>query len=230
MPDRADRRSQSDRLPTVFRVEIDAGGGKRFPGVAVNLSGSGACIHLNEELRPGQEVGLDLWPADAAEPIRLAGRVRWIEEFSPILRTTFAFEAGLGLDRVPAEFERFFCRENDRFVDYRMHTRSSTRLRVRVSGPGLWETTFAPNLSRRGLFVRTDGLLEPGQFVEVELFLPDAGQPVLARGEVVHTIDAVRAAAIGTEPGLGLRITVPSAVDKARFQKYVDDLERRVER
>lgn len=226
MPDHADRRAQSDRLPAVFRVEIDLGRGAKVPGVAVNLSGSGACVHLNEELRPGQEVGLDLWPAAATDPIRLGGRVRWIEEFSPILRTTFAFEAGIGLERVPAEFERFFCRENDRFIDYRMHARSGSRLRVRISGPGLWETTFAPNISRRGLFVRTEHLLEPGQFVEVELFLPDSALPILARGEVVHTIDAARAEAFGSEPGLGLRYTVPSPVDKARLQQYLDELER----
>lgn len=230
MPDRADRRCQSDRLPAVFRVDIEGRGGRRFPGVAVNLSGSGACVHLDEELRPDEEVVVDLWPADAAEPIRLAGRVRWVEEFSPIQRTTFAFEAGVALDRIPAEFERFYCRENDRFVDYRMHPRFNTRLRVRVSGPGLWETTFAPNVSRRGIFVRTDLLPEPCQLVEVELFLPDDAQPIRARGEVVHTIDPVRASSIGAETGLGLRMSVPSPGDKARFQQYLGELERRVVR
>ncbi|MBM4395242.1 MAG: PilZ domain-containing protein [Deltaproteobacteria bacterium] len=216
-------REDTERLPAAFRVTFESGGGTR-DGVAVNVSRKGLCLRTNGPLADDQEVRVLLPSAEG--PVEVTGVVRWVVELSPLLQPTFLLEAGIGIDEPPPAYEELFSQESARFVDYRHGARVPHQLRVEVVGPGFWETTFALNLGRKGVFVRTDHDLVPGQLVELKLFVPGA-EPILVRAEVVHLLSREAAAQVGAEPGAGLRIgSLPLGV-RDLYHAYVEDLEQR---
>jgi Tfp pilus assembly protein PilZ len=216
------RRADAERLPIALHVRFG-----EADGVAVNLSPRGLCLRTNATLVEGQTLAMALFTTEGAAVGTVTGDVRWVVEMSPLLQPTFLHEAGLAIPDPEPGYLELFGRETASFVDYRNVPRFSHLLRVEVAGPGLWETTFALNLGRRGVFVRTDQSLEVGQLVDVRLFLPELEDAIRVRAEVVHVLDREHAAAVGADAGVGLRLgSLPSEV-RERYQAYVDELEAR---
>jgi uncharacterized protein (TIGR02266 family) len=218
-------RSDVERLPTAFTASFQAHG-RTWKGVAVNVSRKGLCLRTDTPLDEGDVITLALDdPEGGAVPLQ--GKVRWVIELSPLLQPTFPFEAGVALEEPSPQFDALFTRESAHFVDYRDDIRVPHQMRVELAGPGFWETTFALNLGRRGLFIRTDQHLDPGQLVEIRMSLPGMPGMTQVRGEVVHVLAGDHSQDVGAQPGIGVRFSSLPSGFRERYQGYVDDVEQR---
>ena len=218
-------REDVERLPTAFPV-LFTFDGRPEQGVAVNVSKKGLCLRTAAPVPSAATLDLTLVDPKGGQ-IAVRGLVRWVFELSPMLQPTYPIEAGIALEDATPEFLALFHREVDHFVDYRNESRVPHQLRVELSGPGFWETTFALNLGRRGIFVRTDQSLVIGQLVEVRMHMPTFPDPILVRGEVVHVLTPDHAMQVGAQPGVGLRFNVVPSGFRERYQAYLDGLEDR---
>lgn len=221
MKNRNDIPRLSLSLPVTFEAH-----GASWRGVAVNISKKGLCLRTDSPL--SEEDLLDLvieGPGRSAIPIK--GRVRWVLELSPFFQPIFPLEAGIFIEESSKDFEELFNTNTAVFLDYREDPRVTKPMRVELAGPGFWEATFAMNIGRRGLFIRTDQSVAPGQMVEVGLYLTDSERPVHIKGIVVHVLNEERCVSIGAEPGIGVKfISMPSGF-RERINKYMDELEQR---
>lgn len=207
-------------IPVTFSNEAVNGS-----GVAINVSEHGLCLRTSTVLRNGQVIGMDLECQDIPN-VRVEGEVRWLIELSPLLQPFFPLEVGIKI-RSSEPYSELVHSEKNRFVDYRNSPRFTNVLRCQVSGPGIWETTFATNLGKRGLFIRTAQDVEPGALLEVNIFLPNDPKPVGIRCEVVHRLDPSMASEVGSEPGVGVRVQSLSDDARARFKGFIDDIQER---
>ncbi len=219
-------RSGDVRLPVAFAVRFQVKG-EPASGVAINVSPEGLCLHTRQSLKEGQVLVLTLSAPEYPE-VETQAQVRWVVEMSPMLQPTFPFEAGLRIEDPPQAFLDLFHRENVRFVDYRDAPRYPNQMRVQLAGPGTWETTFALNIGRRGLFVRTvqEGL-EPGALVQIKVHMPGYAEPIPIRAEVVHRLGPEHALDVGAEPGIGVRILSMPAAMKDPWDRFMTSLEER---
>ncbi len=218
-------RRHDERLPGTFPVEFEVRG-RHGTGVAIDLSVSGLRLRTNHEVTEGDTLHVSLKGPEGARA-ELDAEVRWVIEFPPFLNPTYAFEVGLRSERPTESFLGLFDREVEKFLDFRDAPRVPNVVRVELCGPGLWEATFALNISRRGMYVRTDRVLEPGQYVEVRLLLPREHDPIPIRMEVVHSLDRPRAEEVGTLPGVGLRLTPLPEPVRSKYFAFCEYLENR---
>ena len=218
-------RSTAVRLPVTFLVRFMVKG-KPATGVAVNVSLEGLCLRTNQSLNDEQIVVLNL-SAPGYDAVEVEAHVRWVQEMSPMLQPTFPWEIGMRIENPGPAYLDMFNRETIHFVDYRDEPRYPHLMRVMLAGPGTWENTFALNIGRRGLFVRTEQNLAPGALVEIRLHLPGLGDAIPIRAEVVHRMTRDQARDVGTEPGVGVRIVTMPAWAREAWLGYVAALEER---
>jgi len=172
----------------------------------VNLSTEGLCLHTDVIFRTEQQVELGLEVPDWENALVLSTEVRWVREVSPLLEPIWTYEVGLQVLQPPPLFLDLVEQYSRRFLDQRDDPRFPQELRVQLNGPGTWEMSFASNIGRRGLFIRTRQPVPPGSLVELQLYLPGLDKPVPMRAEVVHLVSAEKAVLVGSEPGIGVRL------------------------
>lgn len=216
-------RSDSVRLTVPVPIEYSRVG-RNSRGVAVDLSPHGLRLRTDFELRVGQVLEITMNP-DNHEPVMVLGEVRWVREVDPLCQPRFPVEAGLLLIDVGEEYNLLYNEERSAFINSREDTRFEELIRCEVAGPGTWEASFALNVSRRGIFVKSDVDLENGDQVQMRLFLPDQDEPVVFSAEVVHKIGSDDAEGIGSETGLGLRITRINPSSRKMLDDFIDTLE-----
>ncbi len=78
----------------------------------------------------------------------------------------------------------------------------------------------ATNLSRGGIFIRTDHPPAMDTVVDVEVQLPDSGAPVISAGIVVHREEPGRS----NNPGVGVQFVDASDAFRERLDRYMDSL------
>jgi hypothetical protein len=79
------------------------------------------------------------------------------------------------------------------------------------------------DLSRRGLFVRTDELLPVGALLDVDLTLPD-GTVFRATARVAHLLPPSSAKALGRHVGMGLELVDGGDGTVASLGEYLDEM------
>jgi uncharacterized protein (TIGR02266 family) len=112
----------------------------------------------------------------------------------------------------------------DECADQRESVRVPTRLAVSFPTEGELARSLMTNLSRRGVFVRTDHLLEIGTRFELRVHVDDPPQDIAIQVEVVsHNLGP---SYDSRESGMGLRLL--EAVDEV--EKQLDELYERIVR
>lgn len=82
--------------------------------------------------------------------------------------------------------------------------RIQTRVKVEFKTFDQFYQEYTNNLSKGGIFIKTDKALAPQTVIEINLILPGLDQPLALVGEVVHVIDPETAKARGWDPGIGV--------------------------
>lgn len=225
--DNESTRRQSERLPGVFQVRF-SDNGTRGEGVVVDLTSSGMRLRTNYPVTEDSSIHLSLVGPDY-ETIEVDGTVRWVSELSPVpvQPQSFSFEAGIRVNDPPPELSRLFDSASDRFIDFRDWPRFPHQMRLELAGPGIWETTFALNLSRRGLFVLTRQEFQTGQLVQMRTTLDGRGESIQLSGEVVYLLTQHMAEEVGGAPGIGVRLSNVTPSVKEQYTSFIEVLENR---
>src|SRR5262249_44218663 len=90
----------------------------------------------------------------------------------------------------------------------------------RPSGPVLAETE---DLSSRGLFIRTEALLDVGEETEIRLELPD-GEMLVLYARVAHMLTPVAARALGRHAGMGFELVGDDTPDRMKLRTHLDGM------
>lgn len=117
---------------------------------------------------------------------------------------------------------------SDRDKVLRIHPRFLTEKKVtmRIGEREELRTLWTENISKGGLFVKTEQPPPRGARVEVAIQTP-AGELALA-AEVVHVLDAVTAQQVGQTPGVGLQFVDLTTDQRDAVFRYVDGLAERI--
>jgi hypothetical protein len=99
----------------------------------------------------------------------------------------------------------------------RAFPRYSVKLGLRVRTSGATVEAEAMNLSRSGVFARTEQWLPTHASVEVDVFLPDGGPPASTSGLVVHRQIL----------GAGIQFVDASDAFRERIDRFMDGLSRK---
>ncbi len=108
----------------------------------------------------------------------------------------------------------------------RIHTRYEACLDVEFSDYPSLAGEFASNISRGGMFIRTEKPVPVRSKVRVQVKLPD-GSSASTEAEVVHLVTREDARARGTSPGLGVSFSEHDAAFLAQFERCLQALPRR---
>jgi type IV pilus assembly protein PilZ len=107
----------------------------------------------------------------------------------------------------------------------REHQRFEVTIPVDCSTKHVFVANHVSNISKGGLFLRSDRPLPIEAEVALVLRLPDVGQSIRAVGRVVWNYDLQK----GTSrivPGSGIRFVDMSPADRVTLERYLDHLAR----
>lgn len=223
-------RFDAQRLQTAIGVRITYRR-RKHDAVAVNLSPFGLCLRTDAPLEPDALVAVDL-PDEANDApkakVKIKGHVAWVLDAAPLVMPNFAFVAGIRFDDPEDDYLGLVSFHRQEFNESRQSARVPHTIRVELDGAAGLISTFALNLGHRGLFVRYDRPVSPGDMMRAHVYLPAVSSPIKARCEVVHVLEMTRAREVGAPPGIGLQITSLSPEDAEAYRTYVDFLEDRL--
>jgi len=64
---------------------------------------------------------------------------------------------------------------------------------------------YTKNISKGGIFIKTENILRPQDVLEISLIVPNREQPLKVVGEIVHVITAAEAEQHSWDPGMGVQ-------------------------
>jgi type IV pilus assembly protein PilZ len=83
---------------------------------------------------------------------------------------------------------------------------------------------YTKNISKGGLFIKTENTLKPQTVLEISLSIPGTSNPLKIVGEVVHVIEPSLAKAHGWESGMGIHFVDFKEGVKKNIEDYVAKL------
>lgn len=223
-------RTDGHRLPTAIGVRITYRR-RKHDAVAVNLSPFGLCLRTDAPLEPDVRVTVDLPDETNGVPkakVKVKGHVAWVFDAAPLVMPNYAFVAGIRFEDPDDDYLGLVSFHQQEFCESRQSVRVPHTIRVELDGAAGRVSTFALNLGHRGLFVRYDRRVSPGDLMRAAVYLPAVPNPVKAQCKVIHVLETTRAREVGAPPGIGLEITSLSPADAEAYRTYVDFLEDRL--
>jgi uncharacterized protein (TIGR02266 family) len=133
---------------------------------------------------------------------------------------------GVQLDPPPQEYLDFFTRLMRQAKPPRANPRVDARLEVRFYHRDTFVKVYTENISRGGMFVATDEILEPGTEIGVDLVIPDLGSVWHLTGRVAYRLDAETASHLESPPGVGVEFTDAEPSVLEAFRVYVERIMR----
>jgi len=144
-----------------------------------------------------------------------------------IPRTLRADAEAAGADAVVFKpiVQREFVDTVRRFVPLveRRGPRCPVKLRFSFEGAGGAGQAFSRDLSARGVFLKSDRVLPPGQRLKLRFRLP-GGEAEIACAGIIRSNDAT---GHGLPPGFGVEFLDLAAEDRARLEQFVGGFARR---
>lgn len=108
--------------------------------------------------------------------------------------------------------------------EHRVFQRFAVRFEVSFRTETEFATEYAGNLSRGGIFIRTDNPPPMNEKVTVELRLPDASTVLSTEGIVVHRVTRAESEAGGGEAGVGVQFVDSTDEFRGWIDSYMDSL------
>jgi len=107
--------------------------------------------------------------------------------------------------------------------DKRQHPRYQASFPVECSTPQFYFSNNVCNISRGGLFLRSDTPLPLNAEVSLVLQLPGTGRNIFATGRVMWSCD-IEKESPRVVPGSGIRFVGMTAADRAALESYLAGL------
>jgi uncharacterized protein (TIGR02266 family) len=195
-------------------------------GVAVQttsreLSALGIAVRSLAPPQVGARVSMALYLPNAAVPEVAIGRVARARSGAPGEAGFWADfivvdpQARMRISHLLADHD-----EEQKGGKHRTFDRIPVKLQVRFRTASEFVQEHAVNLSRGGIFIRTEDPPPIDSAVEVEVQLPDGGAPVTTGGIVVHR----QPPAVGKIPGAGVQFVDAGDGFRERIDRYMDSL------
>ena len=80
---------------------------------------------------------------------------------------------------------------------------------------------YTRNISKGGIFIKTQNPLPPQTAIEIKLFLPDEPEPIEGVGEVVHIIPPELAEERGWDAGMGVQFVDFEETMQKKLERYI---------
>ncbi|MFL5311692.1 MAG: TIGR02266 family protein [Myxococcales bacterium] len=231
------------RAPIVFPIRV-AAGATVVQTTTREVSADGVFVCSLRPPKPGSQVALKLYLPGSPQAEEATAVVRewrsapeggyWAEFVEPSqpLRERIASllqrreraaasgpptptGGGMSLARKPLDDPR------------RAFPRVETRFGVRFGNVQDFVLEYAANISAGGVFVQTENPPELHSVVTVTMELPDGGEPVEAKGVVVHRVSPQDAKVRKTPPGAGVQFVDASDEFRERIDRAIEFILRR---
>jgi type IV pilus assembly protein PilZ len=101
--------------------------------------------------------------------------------------------------------------------------RIKAKLKIEYKSFDQFYKEYTKDISKGGLFIKTDKILNSQDVVEISLYLPDQDEPIKMVGEIVHVIEPELADAHGWEGGMGVHFV---DFEKGAHQQIEDYITR----
>jgi uncharacterized protein (TIGR02266 family) len=108
-------------------------------------------------------------------------------------------------------------------ADLRQSPRYKVRISVTCTTRQMFVSTYVTNISRGGLFVRTDHPFPIHSEVVLTLALPECARSLQVTGRVAWTYD-IRKEDGRIVPGMGIKFVAMAATDRDFLEEYLDAL------
>jgi len=102
----------------------------------------------------------------------------------------------------------------------RSSVRVKARLKVRFKNAESFINEYTHNISKGGLFIRTQKPCQINDKVEVILILPETNEEIKALGEVIHIVPPEKANE-QTPAGMGLQLLELKDEDRAKIEEFI---------
>jgi uncharacterized protein (TIGR02266 family) len=206
-----------------------------------NISQGGLFIRSERQLEHGTELTFRLNVAGLEEPLTVRGRVAWVR--TPEQAKREAKEPGMGVQFVYASDEERRQVEQtvaDLIEDRappsraaepetrRTHRRLPLELKVEYNDLDVFITEYTRNISKGGVFIRSDRQLEPGTELLFKLHVPRLMEPLDLKGRVAWVRSAEQASD-AQQPGMGIQFVYDSDEERDRLERTVEFLGLRQE-
>lgn len=207
-----------------------------------NISQGGLFIRSDRLLERGTELSFKLSVPRLEEPLTVKGRVAWVRTVEQAERE--AKEPGMGVQFVyDSDEERQLVERTvrdliedrapaagveDEADTRRTHPRLPVELRVEYNDLDVFITEYTQNISKGGVFIRSDHQLDPGTELLFKLHVPRLMEPLDLRGRVAW-VRGVDQATEAKRPGMGIRFIYHSDEERERLERTVEFLDRQRE-
>ena len=196
-------------------------------GVAVQttsreLSALGIAVRSLAPPHVGARVSMALYLPNTSVPEVAVGRVSRAKSGSPA-------DSGFWADFIVVDpqarmrISHLLSDKDEQDANQRSFPRFPVKLAVRFRSASEFVAEHATNLSRGGIFIRTDAPPEVDTAVEVEVQLPDESTPVVSNGIVLHR----QLPEPGKIAGAGVQFIDASDVFRERIDRYMATLTER---
>ena len=105
-------------------------------------------------------------------------------------------------------------------MERRKHKRVNVNIEVQYSSEHSFASDWITNISKGGMFIRTDHPLPPGTKLKISFSLPNRKLPIQVEGVVRWIAPREK----GILPGMGVEITKISEEDKMFLEKFIDEV------
>lgn len=107
--------------------------------------------------------------------------------------------------------------------DRRTEPRLDVTVKVDYSAKEMFNSNYVTNLSKGGVFIKTDEPLPIHSEIHLTFRLPESNVTIKATGKVVWTFDIKRGTG-HVVPGMGIRFIDLSPDDRRTIEQYVQNL------
>jgi uncharacterized protein (TIGR02266 family) len=108
-------------------------------------------------------------------------------------------------------------------MERREDPRYAVRIRVDCASRDAFVSNYVMNISKGGVFIRTESPLARGSPVDLTLDFPDLGQVLRTKGRVVWTYDVPKGTA-RLVTGMGIRFEDMTPESRAQLERYLEGL------
>jgi uncharacterized protein (TIGR02266 family) len=179
------------------------------------------------ELDPLEEMMASYVSGDVAVPPELRTQTG---SFAPVIVAESPQAVAEPIERkIEKSIEKPVERAEPKKEPLRTHPRfvAEKKVGVRIDERSELKTLWTENISKGGLFVRTEAPPPRGTVLEVVVTTP--GGELALKGEVVHVLDSATAAQVGHPAGVGLAFVDLRPDQKKAISDYVDGLNDKLE-